>query len=190
MMRRLNPLRFLSRPGTFFFMTRLDWFALFLSTASVLLFAASMLISTSRSRSVITSLRNASWLHTSIREMTVDTVLLTFLALEVFLLVWLWMEFPSRRRTENALRKISSLQRAIARTSARIVSMPSTEIAGGLHAELGGIREMLGVDRICWYQQSLDGGHFMRLQTASSSPDLPGRESFSAIEHPWIDHSI
>jgi hypothetical protein len=41
--------------------------------------------------------------------------------------------------------------------------MPSTEIAGGLHAELGGIREMLGVDRICWYQQSLDGGHFMRL---------------------------
>jgi len=189
-MRRLNPLRFLSRPGAFLFMTRLDWFALFLSTASVLLFAASMLISTSRSRSVITSLRNASWLHTSIREMTVDTVLLIFLALEVFLLVWLWMEFPSRRRTENALRKISSLQRAIARTSARIVSMPSTEIAGGLHAELGGIREMLGVDRICWYQQSLDGGHFMRLQTASSSPDIPGRESFSAIEHPWIAHSI
>jgi PAS domain S-box-containing protein len=155
-----------------------------------MLFAASMLISTLRSGSVVKALRNASWLHTSIREMTVDTVLLFFLVLEVLLLLWLWMEFPRRRRTEDALRKINSLQRAIARSSARIVSMTSTEIAAGLHAELGGIREMLGVDRICWYQQSLDGTRFTRLQTASSAPEVPGRETFSSIEHPWLANSI
>lgn len=189
-MRHLNPLRFASRSGKFVSLTRLDWFALFLSTASVLLFAASMLISTARSGSVITSLRNASWLHTSIRDMTVDTVLLIFLILEVLLLLWLWMEFPRRRRTEDALRKINSLQRAIARSSARIVSLTSTEIVAGLHTELNGIREMLGVDRICWYQQSNDGRRFVRLQTASSTLVVPGRESFSAIEHPWLADSI
>jgi PAS domain S-box-containing protein len=189
-MRRLNPLRLVSRPGMFLSLTRLDWFALFLSTASVMLFAASMLISTPRSGSLIASLRNASWLHTSIREMTVDRALLIFLVLEVLLLVWLWMEFPRRRRTEHALRKINSLQRAIARSSARIVNMTSTEIGHGLHSELSGIRAMLGVDRICWYQQNADGGRFMRLQTASASPDVPGRESFSAVEHPWLAHSI
>jgi hypothetical protein len=59
-MRRLNPLRLVSRPGMFLSLTRLDWFALFLSTASVMLFAASMLISTPRSGSLIASLRNAS----------------------------------------------------------------------------------------------------------------------------------
>lgn len=189
-MRGLNPLRFASRSGKFVSLTRLDWFALSLSTASVLLFAASMLISTPRRGSVIASLRNAAWLHTSIRDMTVDTMLLIFLALEILLLLWLWTEFPRRRRTEHALRKINSLQRAIARASARIVSLTSTEIVAGLHAELSGIREMLGVDRICWYQQSDNGTRFVRLQTASSAPDVPGRESFSAIEHPWLAQSI
>jgi len=189
-MPRLNSLRFLSRPRSFLSLTRLDWFALFLSTASVLLFAASMLIPMLRSGSLIASLRNASWLHTSIREMTVDTVLLIFLVLEALLLAWLWMEFPKRRRTEDALRKIHSLQRAIARSSARIVSMTSTEIASGLHGELSRMREMLGVDRICWYQQNAEGGRFVRLQTASSSPDVPGRESFSSVEHPWLASAI
>jgi len=189
-MSRLNPLRFVSRPGAFLSLTGLDWFALFLSTASVLLFAASMLISGPRSASVIKALKNASWLHTSIRGMTVDTVLLFFLVLEVLLLLWLWMEFPRRRRAENALRKINSLQRTIARSSARIVSMTSTEIVDGLQAELRGIREMLGVDRICWYQQGPEAARFTRLQTASSSPEVPGRESFTAVEHPWLANSI
>ena len=128
-MPRLNPLRFVSRPRSLLSLTRLDWFALFLSTASVLLFGASMLIPTPRSGSVVASLRNASWLHISLREMTVDSVLLIFLVLETLLLGWLWMEFPKRRRTEDALRKMHSLQRAIARSSARSVSMTSTEIA-------------------------------------------------------------
>ena len=189
-MRRLNPLRLVSRPGKFLSLTRLDWFALFLSTASVMLFAVSMLISAPRGGPGITSLRSAQWLHTTIREMTVDTVLMVFLAFEALLLLWLWVEFPRRRRTENALRKINSLQRAIARSSARIVGMNSTEIGEGLHAELSGIRAMLGVDCICWYQQTPDGARFLRQQTASSAPDVPGRESFSAIEHPWLANSI
>ncbi|HET8965064.1 MAG TPA: hypothetical protein VFN20_02530, partial [Candidatus Acidoferrum sp.] len=189
-MARLNPLRFVSRLGRFLSLTRLDWFALFLSTASVMLFAASMLISTPRGGSVITALKNASWLHSGIREMTVDTVLQFFLGLEVLLLLWLWLEFPRRRSTENALRKINSLQRAIARSSARIVSMTSTEIVAGLHTELGGIRQMLGVERICWYQQCQSGACFTRLQTAGSSPERPGRESFTVVEHPWLANSI
>jgi PAS domain S-box-containing protein len=189
-MRGLNPLRLVSRRGKFLALTRLDWFALFLSTASVMLFATSMLISVPRGGSVINSLRNARWLHTSVREVTVDTVLLFFLLLELLVLAWLWVEFPRRRHTENALRKINSLQRAIARSSARIVSMKSTEIVEGLHSELSGIREMLGVDRICWYQQTSDGGRFLRLQTASAAPDVPGRESFGAAENPWITGSI
>src|SRR5262245_6478665 len=189
-MRGLNPLRFASRSGRFVSLTRLDWFALILSTASALLFAASMLIPTPHRGSAMASLRIAGWLHTSSRDMTVHTVLLIFLVLEVLLLLWLWAEFPKRRRTEDALRKINSLQRAIARASARIVGLTSTEIVTGLQAELSGIREMLGVDRICWYQQSGCDARFVRLQTAASAPSVPGRESFTAIEHPWLAHAI
>ena len=189
-MSQVKSQRFASRRGKFFSLTRLDWFALFLSTASVMLFAVSMIVSPSRGHSVVTSLRDTTWLHISVRELTVDDVLLIFLALEVSLLVWLWMELPRRRNTERALRKINSLQRAIARSSARIVSLSSNEIAEGLHAELNGIREILGVDRICWYQQAADGSHFTRLQAASAAPEIPGRESFSAVEHPWLAASI
>jgi len=189
-MARSNPPRIVSRPGLFLSLTRLDWFALYLATASVLLFAAAMLMTRPNGNSVIAALRNAQWLHTSIREMTVDTTLLIFLVLEALLLVWLWLEFPRRRRAEDALRKINSLQRAIARASARIVTMTSSEIAVGLHAELSSIREMLGVDRICWYQQCPDGQCFTRLQTASASKRVPGRDSYTAIDHPWLTSSI
>src|ERR1700747_3418040 len=99
-MARSNPLRIVSRPGLFLSLTRLDWFALHLATASVLLFAASMLMTRSNSNSVVTTLRKAEWLHPGFREMTVDTMLLVFLVLEVLLLVWLWLEFPRRRRAE------------------------------------------------------------------------------------------
>src|SRR5215475_4550541 len=164
----LRTVRFTSRRGTLLSLTRLDWFALFLSTESVMLFAVSMVLSPSHGNSLVTSLKNTPWLHSSVQRLTVDNVLLIFLALEVLLLLWLWMEFPRRRRTENALRKINSLQRAIARSSARIVGLSSAEIGEGLHDELDGIREILGVDRICWYQQSDDGSNFIRLQTASA----------------------
>jgi len=189
-MARSNPLRIVSRTGLFLSLTRLDWFALYLATASVLLFAASMLMTRSNGNSVGATLRRAEWLHPGFREMTVDTMLMIFLVLEVLLLVWLWLEFPRRRRAEDALRKINLLQRAIARSSARIVTMTSTDVAAGLHAELSGIRDMLGVDRICWYQQTADGKRFTRLQSASASVSVPGRDSFTSNEHPWLASSI
>lgn len=181
---RSNPLRIVSRPGLFLSLTRLDWFALYLATASVLLFGMSMVLSSSHVQPAL--LPPNSWLHGRDRDALLNLLLLVFLAFEVFLLVWLWMEFPRRRRTENALKKMYSLQRAIARCSARIVTMTPAEMEQGLRAELSGIREMLGVDRICWYQQAVDGMRFVRLQTAASGPSVPGRDSFSPANHPWL----
>src|SRR5262245_51500684 len=97
-----NPLRIVSRPRLFLSLTGLDWFALYLATASVLLFGTSML-TRSDGNSGVATLRKAEWLHPGFREMTVDTMLLVFLVLEVLLLVWLWLEFPRRRRAEDAL---------------------------------------------------------------------------------------
>jgi len=128
-------------------------------------------------------------MHGSYQGILLNLLLLFFLGFELFLLAWLWLEFPRRRRTENALRKIHSLQRAIARSSARIVSMAPAEMDEGLHSELNTIREMLGVDRICWYQQSADGARFVRLQTAAMG-DVPGRDMFSQANHPWLARSI
>lgn len=189
-MSALKPVRFAARRRMFLSLTRLDWFALFLSTASVLLFGVSMLVPTPRVNSAVTTLRNAKWLHASIRELTVDDVLLIFLALEVLLLVWLWTEFPRRRRAEHALRKIHSLQRAIAHSSGRIVSLAPAELAEGLHSELSTIREMLGVDCICWYQQSPDGSRFRCLHSASTTPDVPNRACFWLAERAWFASSI
>jgi PAS domain S-box-containing protein len=189
-MSRSNPLRIASRPGLFLSLTRLDWFALYLATASVLLFALSMLMSSPQGGSVLTDLQQLSWLNAGSRQIALNRVLLIFLAVELLLLLWLWLEFPRRRRAESALRKIHSLQRAIARSSARIVTMQPEQIGMGLHNELSGIREMLGVDRICWYQQAPDGKRFVRLQSASALPDLPNFESFATTAYPWISEAI
>ena len=189
-MSRSNPLRIASRPGLFLSLTRLDWFALYLATASVLLFALSMLMSSPQSGSLQADLQQLSWLHAGSRQVALNRVLLVFLALELLLLLWLWLEFPRRRRTEGALRKIHSLQRAIARSSARIVTMQPEQIGVGLHNELNGIREMLGVDRICWYQQAPDGKRFVRLQSASIVPAAPEFESFATAAYPWLSEAI
>jgi PAS domain S-box-containing protein len=188
-MPRPSPLRIVSRPRLFFSLTRLDWFALYLATASVLLFATSMLIAIPGPESASNS-PSLQWIHAHNREAILNRSLLVFLALEILLLLWLWVEFPRRRRTEAALRKMHSLQRAIARSSARMVSMKPEEIEAGLHAELCGIREMLGVDRICWFQQSADGGRFLALQTAGGADDARQGESFSAATHPWLADAI
>ena len=185
-MARSNPLRIVSRPGLFLSLTRLDWFALYLATASVLLFGISLVMSSPHSG--ISQMQ--SWLSGQNREALLNLLLLIFLGVMAFILLWLWSEFPRRRRTENALRKIHSLQRAIARASARIVTMTPSEMEQGLHTELSGIREMLGVDRICWYQQTEDGTRFVRLQTASVAPNVPGRETFSQANHPWLASAI
>ena len=189
-MSRSNPLRIASRPGLFLSLTRLDWFALYLATASVLLFALSMLMSSPQSGTMLTELQQLSWLHAGSRQVALNRVLLIFLALELLLLVWLWLEFPRRRRAEGVLRKIHSLQRAIARTSARIVTMQPEQLETGLHHELSGIREMLGVDRICWYQQAADSRRFVRLQSASVVPNAPQYDSFATAAYPWLSEMI
>jgi PAS domain S-box-containing protein len=183
-MSRANPLRIVSKPSLFLSLTRLDWFALYLATASVLLFAVSMLMGSPRNMAL--NAQAQAWLHSRNPDALLNLVLLLFLGFEAFLLLWLWLEFPRRRRTENALRKIHSLQRAIARCSARIVSMAPAELEQGLHTELSRIREMLGVDRICWYQQSEDGSRFVKQQTASVHESLSGRDSFSHANRPWL----
>jgi len=187
-MSRANPLRIASRPGLFFSLTRLDWFSLYLATASVMLFGISMLIGPAKNG--LADVPAQSWLQGSAQQTLLNLLLLFFLGFEIFLLAWLWLEFPRSRRTENALRKIHSLQRAIARSSARIVSMAPTEMDEGLHSELNIIREMLGVDRICWYQQSVDGMRFVRLQTAAAEAGVPGRDMFTQSNHPWLAASI
>ena len=186
-MSRSNPLRIAWRPGLFLTLSRLDWFSLYLATASVLLFAISMLIGSSNGHLDFSA---QSWWHGTFQGTLLNLLLFFFLGFEIFLLAWLWLEFPRRRQTENALRKIHSLQRAIARSSARIVSMAPAEMDEGLHNELNVIREMLGVDRICWYQQSLDGARFMRLQTAAAGSGVPGRDMFTYSNHPWLASSI
>jgi len=184
-----SPLRIVSKPRLFFSLTRLDWFALYLATASVLLFATSMIIAVPASQSGL-STPSLEWVHAHHREVILNRFLLIFLALEILLLLWLWAEFPRRRRTETALRKMHSLQRAISRSSAKVVSMRPEEIEAGLHAELCGIREMLGVDGICWFQQSEDGRQFILRQSASAAPDAPRCASFSAVTHPWLCDAI
>lgn len=188
-MSRSNPLRVISRPGLFLSLTRLDWFALYLATLSVLLFGVSMMMSSQPGESMLHKAHVKLW-HGNTGEGLVSWLLLVFLALEVVLVFWLWLEFPKRRRAETALRKMHSLQRAIARSSARIVSMTPEELEEGLHQELDGIREMLGIDRICWYQQTADGNRFTRLQTASAGIDVPGRDAFTAASNPWLVSSI
>jgi PAS domain S-box-containing protein len=184
-----TPLHIPSRPSLFFSLTRIDWFALCLATASVLLFATTMLIALPAPQSASSSPSLES-IDAHNREVILNRSLVIFLALETLLLLWLWVEFPRRRRTETALRKIHSLQRAIASSSARMVSMKPEEVEAGLHAELSGIRDMLGVDRICWFQQSQDGLRFLALQTSSAEQDARHGESFSAATHPWLSDAI
>ena len=85
-MSRSNPLRIASRPGLFLSLTRLDWFALYLATASVLLFALSMLMSSPQGGSVLTELQQLSWLHAGSRQIALNRVLLMFLGVELLLL--------------------------------------------------------------------------------------------------------
>src|SRR5262249_23180545 len=107
-MARTSPLRIVSRPRLFFSLTRLAWFALYLATASVLLFATSMFVSLPPPSPE--SSPGFAWIHAHNREAILNRFLLIFLALEILLLLWLWVEFPRRRRTETALRKMHSLQ--------------------------------------------------------------------------------
>jgi PAS domain S-box-containing protein len=175
-----NKLASWSRPLQLF--ARLDWFTLYVATAAVLFFAAYPLLflepATSR------------WPFTAIRRPSLGDELTTILLLEAFLLVWLWLEMPRRRKAETALKKLHSVQRAISSASGRIASLSSEELEPGLQRELCAIRQMLNVDQVFWFQQCNDGTKYERMQTSRCSEERSTDNEFSLSQTPWIADAI
>ncbi|HVH50063.1 MAG TPA: PAS domain S-box protein [Candidatus Bathyarchaeia archaeon] len=174
---RLAPL---ARP--FQFIARLDWFALYIVTAAVLLFAIYPLLffePTSR-----------HWPFRVSKTLPLGDELTLILCLEAFLLVWLWLEMPRRRKAETALKRLHSAQRAISSASGRIASLGSDELEPGLQRELRAMREMLNVDQIFWFQQGRDGITYERVQTSQGSEELRSANEFSLSHTPWIADAI
>src|SRR5260370_35112885 len=173
-----NKLASWSRPLQLF--ARLDWFTLYVATAAVLFFAAYPLLflepATSR------------WPFTAIRPASLGDELTTILLLEAFLLVWLWLEMPRRRKAETALKKLHSVQRAISSASGRIASLSSEELEPGLQRELCAIRQMLNVDQVFWLQHGRDG--YDRVQTSKRIEELTTHSEFSLSQTPWIADAI
>src|SRR5258708_3752736 len=151
-----------SRP--FDFIARLDWFALYVATTAVLFFAIYPLL-------FFEPTISHPPLGTN-RPLALGDELTTILLLEAFLLVWLWLEMPKRRKAETALKKLHSVQRAISSASGRIASLNSEELEQGLRNELYAIGEMLQVDQISWLPQCRDGAPYARMQTSKVSEDI------------------
>src|SRR5216683_3128241 len=109
-----------SRP--FLWLAQFDWFVLYVVTAAVLFFAFYPLLffATSPDR----------WSLGSTRSIPLGDALTIILSLEAFLLIWLWLEMPRRRKAETALKKMHSVQRAISRASGRIVCWKSIKYPG------------------------------------------------------------
>ena len=161
--------------------SRLDRFALYVTTTAVLFFAVYPFLFFDE--------RSSLWFFGASRQLTLNDFLTVVLSLEAFLVVWLWLEMPRRHKAESTLLKIHSVQRAISQASGRIVSMKRDELEQGLQRELGAIREMLNVDRVSWFQQSKDGTKYIRMQTSSALDTLPTPDEFAVDELPWIaDH--
>ncbi len=170
-----------SRP--FHFIARFDWFALYVATAAVLFFAIYPLLFFEPAISHRT-LANS-------RPLTPGDELITILLVEAFLLVWLWLEMPRRRKVETALKKLHSVQRAISNASGRIASLNSEDLEPGLQRELCAMREMLNVDQVFWFQQCNDGNRYERVQTSKRSEELTATEhEFSLSRTPWIADAI
>jgi PAS domain S-box-containing protein len=168
-----------SRP--FHFIARLDWFALYVATTAVLFFAIYPLLFFEQASS--------RW-PLGISKLALGDELNTILLLEAFLLVWLWLEMPRRRKAETALKKLHSVQRAISSASGRIASLNSEELGPGLQRELSAIREMLSVDQVFWFQQDNDGTMYERVQTSKRSEELKSDHEFSLRQTPWIADAI
>src|SRR6266404_9068310 len=99
---------------------RLDWFALYVATAAVLFFALYPLL--------FVEPASSHWPLGASRPLPLGDELTAILSLEAFLLVWLWLEMPRRRKAETALKKLHSVQRAISSASGRIASLSSEEL--------------------------------------------------------------
>ena len=175
-----NKLASWSRPLQLF--ARLDWFALYVATAAVLFFAVYPLL--------FLEPASSHWPFSASRRLPLEDELPTILLLEAFLLLWLWLEMPRRRKAETALKKLHSVQRAISRASGRIASLSSEELELGLQRELCAVREMLSVDQIFWFQQGRDGAGYERAQTSKRSEDLTTGNEFSLSHTPWIADAI
>ncbi len=169
-----------SRP--FDFIARLDWFALYVATTAVLFFAIYPLL-------FFEPTISHPPLGTN-RPLALGDELTTILLLEAFLLVWLWLEMPKRRKAETALKKLHSVQRAISSASGRIASLNSAELEPGLQRELSAMREMLNVDQVFWFQQGNDGTRYERVQTSKRGEELTSDHEFSLSQTPWIADAI
>ena len=169
-----------SRP--FLWLAQIDWFVLYVVTAAVLFFAFYPLLFFGPSPD--------RWSLGSTRSIPLGDALTIILSLEAFLLIWLWLEMPRRRKAETALKKMHSVQRAISRASGRIVSLRSEELEQGLRNELYAIGEMLEVDQISWFQQCKDGAPYARMQTSKVSEEIPSAVESPLSQLPWISDAL
>jgi PAS domain S-box-containing protein len=167
-------------PRPFHLFARLDWFALYVATAAVLFFALYPIL-------FVESASSHLPLGGS-RPVPLGNELTAILSLEAFLLVWLWLEMPRRRKAETALKRLHSVQRAISSASGRIASLNSEELEPGLQRELCAIREMLNVDQVFWFQQGRDG--YDRVHTSKRIEELTTHSEFSLSQTPWIADAI
>jgi PAS domain S-box-containing protein len=175
-----NKLALWSRPLQL--IARLDWFALYVATAAVLFFALYPLL--------FFEPASSHWPLSASRRLLLGNELTTILSLEAFLLVWLWLEMPRRRKAETALKKLHSVQRAISSASGRIAGLSSEELEPGLQRELCAIREMLNVDQVFWFQQGQYGTQYERVQTSKRREELPAENEFSLSQASWIADAI
>src|SRR6266481_5816295 len=169
-----------SRP--FLWIAQFDWFVLYGVTAAVLFFAFYPLLFLGASPD--------RWSLGTARSIPLGDALTIILSLEAFLLIWLWLEMPRRRKAESALKKMHSVQRAISRASGRIVSLKSEELEQGLQNELYAIGEMLEVDQISWLQQCRDGAPYARMQTSKVSKEIPSAVESPLSQLPWISGAL
>jgi PAS domain S-box-containing protein len=161
---------------------QLDKFALYVTTAVVLFFAVYPFLFFGE--------RSNLWFTGTSRRMTLNDFLTIILSLEAFLVVWLWLEMPRRRKAEGALKKMHFLQQAISRACGRIVSMRREELEQGLERELSTIRDMLNVDGVLWFQQSEDKTKYVLMQSSQRDSTSPVADELWPAEIPWIAECI
>src|SRR5258708_24849870 len=122
-----------SRP--FLWLAQFDWFVLYVVTAAVLFFAFYPLLFLGASPD--------RWSLGSTRSIPLGDALTIILSLEAFLLIWLWLEMPRRRKAGSALKKMRSVQRAISRPFERIVTLKRQTLETCLRKELYALGRML-----------------------------------------------
>jgi PAS domain S-box-containing protein len=177
-MLRPVPLRAASRSRLFAPLTSWDAYVLYAVTTIVLSFAAYRLL----------SLKEASaFLPFGMRgTLTLNGTLTVILSLEAFLLLWLWIEMPRRRKAEIALERMHSIQRAISRASGRIAMMKPEDLEQGLQREMGVLREVLNVDHVFWFQQDNGGTQFFPMQATKCAEGRLESLEFHSREARWM----